>query len=318
MIMQNDSQKKYSRRRYVIASGILLLCVLAGFVYKVITWQLKPDPVSEMKIRKAAAIKLHKDPNDITDDDFALFESVDISQKSIALSTSSLELLIIRMEDFSGIKYLEKFTNLQKLTLIDISPKLPKWMAILEKIGYKKSNRKITIDFRPLENLAGFKQLYIERTPIATLKSLRQLKNLEILSLSYTQVSDLGQITGMKSLKELVFFHTPVSNLKPVSNLVNLEVLDIRGTAVTNLEPLRNLSNLKNLFLSETKISNLEPLANMINLEILDLQVTLVSDLEPLKILTNLKSLYIKDCVNITDKQKEDLQKALPQLQINK
>ena len=56
----------------------------------------------------------------------------------------------------------------------------------------------------------------------------------------------------------------------------------------------------------------------MTNLEILDLQVTLISDLEPLKKLTNLKTLYIKDCPNIIDEQVEDLQKALPNLQIDR
>ena len=338
---ERKPKKKPARRKYIIAAVIIFLCIFSGLIYRAITWTPEDSEStrrSEAIIRIAAAKKLHKDPNDITDEDFAQFEFVLFSSKSTATATTDLKSLAVQVKELSDIKYLEKFTNLQKLSFVDISSKLPKWMVILEKIGYKNSNRKISIDVSPLKNLANFKQLNIDDTPIFNLISLKELKNLEKLNLTYTKVSDTRQMSGMKSLKELVLYSNPLSDLNPIKDLVNLVVLDLRKTSVSNLKSVQNLINLKSLLIGETEVSDIEPLQNLKYLEILDITETPVSDLKPLmglkrlkilclnktpvsnldpvKELKNLNVLSIADCENITDKQIEDLQKAIPDLEV--
>ena len=51
---------------------------------------------------------------------------------------------------------------------------------------------------------------------------------------------------------------------------------------------------------------------------IADLDDTQVIDLEPIRNLINLKQLFLRNCKNITDEQVEDLQKALPNLEIKR
>ena len=67
--------------------------------------------------------------------------------------------------------------------------------------------------------------------------------------------------------------------------------------------------------ISYAQLSNLEPLSKLTNLQVINLHDCQISDLEPIKKLLNLETLDLRDC-NIVDEQVEDLQKALPELEI--
>ena len=67
-----------------------------------------------------------------------------------------------------------------------------------------------------------------------------------------------------------------------------------------------------------TDVSNIEPLKKLTNLQELIIDGSEVSDLRALMGLKNLKRLHIGDCKNITDQQVEELQKALPNLKIQR
>ena len=338
--MKTENSKKPSRPGYKIIAGLFVLLIIVGLIISFLRWDPEGDPENDKLIRNAVAKELNKAPNDLTDEDFAQFDFLIISEKSTSYVSSDWMPLVIRVKKLSDLYFLNKSTNLKRLSLINITPQPPKWMIVLEKIGIKISNKNPSIDFGPLENLTNFKQLNIDNSPISTLKSIRKLKNLEVISTTYSQISDLSQFRGMKNLKELVLFHAPVSDLNPIKDLVNLETLDVCGTSVSNLKPVQNLTNLKILAFSNTKVSNLEPVQNLKklkelamlktpvsdfellkelkSLEKLYLNGTAISNLEPLKELKNLELLYIEDCKNITDKQVEDLQKALPDLLIRR
>ena len=72
---QRNSQKKTSRKKCIIAAvSIILLCVIAGLTYRASTWtrvDSESKKASEAIIRQAAAKQISKDPNNLTDEDFA-------------------------------------------------------------------------------------------------------------------------------------------------------------------------------------------------------------------------------------------------------
>ena len=72
----------------------MILLLIPVFVFSLLQWEQKPDPASEKISRQIAARRLNKDPNDLTDEDFA---------KITALS--------IRNQELSDIRLLKKFKN---------------------------------------------------------------------------------------------------------------------------------------------------------------------------------------------------------------
>jgi len=237
-IEQKNENKKPSRRKYIIAVGIILLLIMPVLIFILLSQNPKLDPASEQIIREIAAAQLNKDPKELTDADFATI----------------LELRIVNVE-LSDIRILKKFINLQKLYLISIrfpEDKIPLWMNLLGKIGLISKMKVELLNFEILEKLPQLHTLFLSGTQIRNIKFIKGLKNLQKLSLSVTQVN--------------------------------------------NLKPLKGLTNLRDIDISDTQISNLEPL----------------------KELKNLQSLHMQGCPNITEQEIEDLQKALPDLEIER
>jgi Leucine-rich repeat (LRR) protein len=83
-------------------------------------------------------------------------------------------------------------------------------MKILVKFGIYDLKERFSIDLTPLKNLS----------------------NLETLSLSISQIN----------------------NITPLSGLVNLKILSLEETGLSNIEPVRGLINLQHLSLSDTRV----------------------------------------------------------------
>ena len=261
----NNAKQKSSLGKYLIII-LIVLCIVAGYIYKIITWEPKPDLISEKIIYSRVANSLDKDINDVTDEDFTKIFKLSIGNK--------LEFEIIELSD---IRKLEKLTNLQNLTLrcIRFSQKdIPSW--------------------------------------------IKMLADLKIINLSDRFNIDLSPIEKLLNLQTLNLIGSHIDSIKPLKNLKNLQDINLAGTNVTNLRPLSGLLNLRSLNLGSTQISNIEPLKKITNLQTLNLSNTQINELKPLYGLKNLNTLNIRDCKNITDKQVEDLQKALPNLTIDR
>ncbi len=206
------SKKKQFRQKYLILSFALLLFIFAISVFILLNQEQKPDPASESTIKKWAASKLHKEPNELIDEDYKSFDTF----------------LLFGIE-LSDIKLIEKFTNLQKLGLADIRfPKkeIPKWMNILAKFGIFDLKKKFTIDLRPLKNLHQLKLLTIQSTLVSNLEQLKSLTNLEILNLVDIRISSLRPLMGLKNLREL--------SIRNCENIADQEIEDLQK-ALPNL-----------------------------------------------------------------------------------
>ena len=210
-LQKQTYKNKPSRRKYIIAAGIILLLITPVLVFIFLSQNQKPDPASEKIIRGIAAVQLNKNPNDLNDEDFATIT----------------ELTIITRE-LSDIRILKKFINLQKLYLISIrfpEDKIPIWMNLLGKIGLISKMKVELIDFEILEKLPELHTLLLNATQIRNIKFIKGLKNLQELSLSVTQVNELKPLKGLTNLRELNISNTQVSNLEPLKGLENLKSL---------------------------------------------------------------------------------------------
>jgi Leucine-rich repeat (LRR) protein len=317
---QNKKKKSFLIRSIFIAAVISFL-LIAVIVFSALGQEQKPDPFSEAIIRKVAArvlsneSNIHKEPNDLTDEDFSKITELrlGLSQVSSSLTSPSQEL--------ADIKILEKCSNLKTLRLENINyPKqaIPIWMEILSKFGIYDLKKRFTIDLRPIENLHSLQLLQIYNVPVKNIKPLTGLTNLQRLFLENLQLSDLKPLKELKNLKILALNDSKVSDLEPLKDLVSLQNLFLDGTQVSDLEPLKGLKSLDTLIVSKTLITDLEPLKDMVTLRQLFVYNSQVSNLEPIKGLVNLQSLYISGCNNISDQQVNDLQKALPNLKIER
>ncbi len=299
-----ENKKKPSRREYIIAAGIIFLCIITGLIYRAMTWEPKPDPESEKIIRELASREVYKkDPNELTDEDFA-----------------KITKFLLKEKELSDIKLLDKFTNVQKLYLINIKypvNKIPKWMKFLAKYGIYDLQNRSTIGLTPLKKLSNLEILWINDAQVSNCEPLKGLTKLQYLHLEGTQVSRLEPLKDLKNLQTLHLRSTQVSNLEPIKDLKSLQMLDLRSTKVSNLEPIKDLKSLQYLYLMDIQVSSIEPIKDLESLQYLYLMNTQVSNLEPIKKLKNLKYFYFWNCPNITDEQIKDLQKALPELKIS-
>ena len=115
--LKEQNKKKPTRRKRIIAAGIIFLFVISALVVSLFQQEAKPDPTSEAEIRQVAAAQLNKNPNELTKEDFGKITKLDLLEKEIC-----------------DIKLLEKFDNLERLIIIGLhSPEctLPKWKSML-------------------------------------------------------------------------------------------------------------------------------------------------------------------------------------------
>ena len=135
------------------------------------------------------------------------------------------------------------------------------------------------------------------------LADLKEVKNLRVLKLNKTQISDAGleQINSLATLESLGLANTQVTDdgLAHLKELKALRALDLSYTQVTDagLPHLQGLANLQILDLPLTKITDagLEQLKGMTSLALIDIRLTKVTDagLAHLTGLENLKSLNL-------------------------
>lgn len=152
-------------------------------------------------------------------------------------------------------------------------------------------------------NLTNLRALYLEGGTFGqnALSNLRNLKNLVLIDLSATLITDLRPLAANKELRIIGLAGTNIqnSNLEQIKALENLEVLDVAGTLIDDkgIEHLKVHKNLEAL--------NLSQLPNL-TFRVID----------TLKELKNLKELILRDTY-INEEKLKDLKEALPALEID-
>jgi len=176
-------------------------------------------------------------------------------------------------------------------------------------------------DIKLLEKFINLQTLYLQHISYPE-KSIPRwmfiMAKLGIINPEERFALDLSPIEKLDNLERLTISNTNIRNIKPLAGLINLKQLSFYSTQVNNFTPLKNLSNLNTLYLNETSASDLTSIKYLTNLKYLYISGSDITNLEPLKELKNLILLRIYSCGNITNEQIEDLQKALPNLKIER
>lgn len=155
---------------------------------------------------------------------------------------------------------------------------------------------------------AGYKDgkelLFFNSKEFRALKSIppqiAQLRQLRVLRLDNTQISDITPIAKMTWLQGLYLTNTQITNFELLKGMVGLTTLWLDRTKITNLAPLAGISELQSLFLGKTKITDLSPLEELTELRRLAIDGTLVSEIDTFEKLQKLEDVWLDDC-NVVD-----------------
>jgi len=244
--------------------------------------------------------------------------NTEVSDLESLKNLNSLQRLYLNGTQISDLEPIKGISNLQTL-YIDETPVSNldplKGMKSLETL--KLQNTKVT-DLEPIGYLKSIKALDLSSTQISNLDPVKTLTKIELLTFSYTKVVDLEPIKQLTHLRSLSFSNTQVTNLEPIKGLTKLKDLYMFGTKVSDISPIASLINIELLDLRNTQIKDVKPLEKLVKLQGINLYNTPVTDISPLKALKNLTTLNLVECKNVTNKQVEDLKKALPGLGIHR
>ena len=130
---------------------------------------------------------------------------------------------------------------------------------------------------------------------------------------------DFAKLAAFRQLTLLDLNNTPVSDLTPVAGLSGLQTLSLGNTQVSDLTPVAGLSGLQTLSLGNTQVSDLTPVAGLSGLQTLRLDNTQVSDLTPLKRLEKLRLLVLPDGrelggLRVNEENRREVQRFLARL----
>ena len=169
--------------------------------------------------------------------------------------------------------------------------------------------------------------LHLHRIADADLEYVRDFPKLKILGLHWNKITDNGlkHIKALDQLQALDLQSTEITDkgLESLGGFSSLQWLSLFNTKITDagLKNLQGLKEIHDLYLGETEItdSGLENIKGLTRLKRLGLDHTKISDagLVHLRGLSQLENLYLKG-TKVTDAGVEGLQKALPNLKIER
>lgn len=159
-----------------------------------------------------------------------------------------------------------------------------------------------------LLNLDTLRKFIFTGEDIYSLSGIEQCSNIEFLSMSHENISDISPLSTLYKLKMLLFVQTwDINDISALTKLTNLEYLDIKCNNVRDISPLVGLTNLKYLNILQNPVEDYSPLSNLINLKELWFSEATGVDLSFLNQLDSLNVLWavannISDIGQIWDK----------------
>lgn len=178
---------------------------------------------------------------------------------------------------------------------INITPKyndITKLQSELEKLGNYKNLKSLTISTTN----------YNSPISINDFNFLKNLTNLEMLSIDYLNSNDISAIGELSNLKKLSLTNGNMANVKfnSLSKLTKIEELNLSMQNITDITFLLGYKSLKTLYLNGNNFTSIEPLKGLTNLTQLYIGCNKsLNDFSALESLTNLNTLMITS--NIID-----------------
>ena len=305
-------------RQKIICILVAVVLSLSIFTCYLITSHenKKSRLISEKTIREYVSNRLGNrredriqiEPNDLTDEDFANINSVNLGSAPNLKTAKGLFKLdryfVISHRVYSYSKstiiydldFIEKLTNLEVLRLYNLPSynlNVPKWEEFLCKYRIYDPYKKKPLDLSPLGKLQNLKEINILNTIIKSFEPLSEIKNLECLSISDTRIRNKQHLYKMKNIKILHLLDVDFRDISPMIKLENLEELILSNTQISDYRPLKKIAKLKSLTLDDEQIVDFETINKLVNLRELRLSRVEINDLSVIKDLKNLRLLAL-------------------------
>ena len=159
----------------------------------------------------------------------------------------------------------------------------------------------IKADGMGITNLAGLEKcvslasLELAKNKVKDLGPLKDLKQVQFLTLNDNQIEDITPLGGMKSLQYVELSRNKVKNIEPLTNCTNMASLYLSENQITDLSPAFKLKRLATLYADKNKIKTIDGVNELKYLTSLSLSDNEISDLKPLVGMTSMYSgLYLE------------------------
>lgn len=198
-----------------------------------------------------------------------------------------------------NLEGLEQFTSLKKLFIEGIDEEEIEHVAKCTNLDTLFCNYCfVETSYAPLKSLTGLKTLYIDGGyDIKSLSVISNFTELENLSITCTDILNIGFVKDLKNLKTLrLSENSQLNNLEGIGTLENLEFLELNINSLYGEDPeyqeIGNLKNLKSLALHT--VYELDFLYELDQLEELEVRLTFYNDvLQPIAQMKSLKELTL-------------------------
>ena len=238
----------------------------------------------------------------------------DLSDISALKNLEELEVLNIShtsVTDLNAVSGLTELVNLniQKLDLTDLSAlsQLKKLMVLSMSAGRAKN-------LDALAALSNLKVLVLDGPLLSDLSGLSS-HNLYILMADHTSLKTLKGLENSRDLWILNVVNSPVTDLSAIGECYELKEVDLSDTNVKDLSPLHDKTGIIHLYLNGIPASDFSFIKNFRYLTRLSLKDTSFSDISVLEKLSNLKKLELSG-TKVTKKDIRILKKKLPECRI--
>ena len=129
----------------------------------------------------------------------------------------------------------------------------------------------------------------------------------------------VGELTDvdLEKVTSLGLSQNKLTDVKGLEKLTQLTKLYLNNNKLTDVKGLENLSQLESLYLNDNQLTNVRGLEKLTQLKSLNLMGNQLTDVKGLEKLTQLETLFLLGNPDLTKAQIEQLQKALPNCDID-
>ena len=163
----------------------------------------------------------------------------------------------------------------------------------LELNGYYNGHVISLGDLRSLKEFKNLEKLTLRKCDIGSIKSLKRLEKLKYLDLSDNHIYKIKALRNMKKLRYLSLKNNQISDIGPLEGLSSLRELDLEQNNISDISPLAGLKRLKKLNLKKNRITDITALQDMDRLKFLDLSQNKIREVYVLKSLDKLEKIDI-------------------------
>jgi Leucine-rich repeat (LRR) protein len=162
--------------------------------------------------------------------------------------------------------------------------------------------------------LQNLMELNIYGNQLTDISSIASLNNLAVLNASTNNIEDISSLAELEHLVKVNLANNRIDSIPFLKSGKSLLDLNLSNNQVFSIKALSGLSNVVTLNLNNNNVSDISALTGLKSLERLYLMNNPIKDYSPLYGLKQLKELQL---TNISEKQLDQLKKALPNTKID-